>query len=170
MITRVQSYFRSHAGNIGLVIIALAFMAILALQAVATNQLQTEVETQQQIVTQTKEIADATHTILTRLDKNATQNTTQIAALQAHLDCIASLFAQSDRAVKSITNLDSCTITTAATGASTTAPVGSSTRAVPASTPKTSSTPQPTATPTPTPKPATQQTIIQRITNLLNLL
>lgn len=175
MIYRVNSFFRTHAITIGLIIIALAFAAILSLQTIATSKLQTELETQQQIVSQTQ-------AILRTLSTNAATRTQQIDSLNKHIDCLALFFAQPDRTTKSISNIETCTVVTsngktsvifqppltptatptsspAATPAPATAPVK---QTAPAATPAPNPTPVPVA-------PALLSPVFDTTKKLLNL-
>lgn len=101
---KIQLFFRKNSVSIAVVVIFLSLAGIITLQAIALSTLTEQSKKQ--------------NSLLVEIKKNAEQRTSQIKALDHHLDCIAIFFAQSDRDEKAIKNIDDCVI-----GSSPTTPV-----------------------------------------------
>lgn len=116
MIWNIRGFTRRYSVTIGFIIIAIALGTILFLQALATARLQEQVDGQQQIIKQVKDIAE-------QLNQNSEQRTSQIDSINRHLDCIVEFFSQPDRTQKAIDNIETCQFT--APDSTTTPPLSS---------------------------------------------
>lgn len=101
MSDHVAPFFRRNSVTIGFFIIAAALGTILFLQTMAVSKLQEQVEGQQQIIAQVKDIAN-------QLNENSKERTAQINGIDRHLDCIVAFFAEPDRANRRISDIETC--------------------------------------------------------------
>jgi hypothetical protein len=100
---RLNSFFRRNSVNIGIIIIILTLGTILFVEALAANQIQRQQKIDTTILSQVQ-------TVITQLNQNSQQRTTQLTGLQNHIDCIVELFQQPNRADLTITDLQDCQI------------------------------------------------------------
>lgn len=139
---RFAGKIRLNSLSIGATIIIVAMGTILFFQTLALSKLETELNGQQILINQTKNLASS-------LNSNAKDRTAQINELNRHLDCIVVFFSQPDRTQKAITDIDTCTLQNINTGTTTQhptsilapIPVTSPTKSVATTTPPKSSTP-----------------------------
>ena len=85
MLHKLSSYIRSNSVSIGLVVIFLAFVSILCLQAVATERIREQVITQKQIIFEIKNVTN-------RINASSSSSKEQISELNDHIDCIVYAF------------------------------------------------------------------------------
>jgi cell fate (sporulation/competence/biofilm development) regulator YlbF (YheA/YmcA/DUF963 family) len=150
---------RRNAATIALVIIIIVTGTILYVQAIATAQLKQEVDNQQHIIQQIKELS-------VQLNDRAADRTRQINEVDHHLDCIVTFFTQKDRTQKAIADIQTCTIKPVS---QVTAPAATP---VPVPQPLPVASPAPTSSPRPRPaaiNPFTDREILKPFAKLLGL-
>lgn len=154
----VASFFRRNASTIPLVVIAICIFGMFLMLAGTNNKISEQVRQQNLVLNEIKSLAEQARNSDETRDE-------QIADLNRHLDCMAQFFSQSDRANKSIQDIQSCRITPSGSisvdepvNQSTAAPNRSSVPVTPTqpTSPRVSTPPQttpPASTPTPEPQP-----------------
>lgn len=108
---RIKAFFRRNSATIALSIIAFCICGIFVLQALTIASLSDQVRSQNQLLAQIKDIAEAQ-------TRNAKQQSKQIDGVDRHLDCIVIFFSQTQRDMKSIEDINRCRIQDKSTGTS----------------------------------------------------
>lgn len=138
---RIGLFLRSNLVTIAMSITVISVMLTLVMIAFEANKIQQQLAADNQILS-------SLETITGKLSTGATQRTDQYNALNRHLDCLAAFFAEPDRAGKTISDIDTCTLQDNKTGSQTVTPTSdsnSNAQVTPVSTPQTGTTSQPTS-------------------------